>query len=353
MHLASLRLPWEPRSAICTGKLAFDPGGGSGRGTDNERAAKRARREFDGQSFKAIQVSGIDRFLTEISDGLITGMYQPQPNRRAGYTFARSSADALRVWVKQILERQPADFVRMTLRYLWCNCIALTLQRWHFSMNITSVPGSLSEFVAPETTALVIWDMQKGLAGRALHREKLQTSVTALLNAADRIGVLVVWSRHILPPLELQAGPSLLFQMRKAGVSRVEDLRPSMQAGGEDTDFLPGLHPARHHIVLEKSQPSFFVDTPLDLRLKARGIKTIVLAGVATDIGIEFTARHASASGYYAVIAEDACGSYTDEAHANSMTYLRKWMVVASTQEIVQSWPPQAGRKQTASTPFL
>jgi nicotinamidase-related amidase len=84
--------------------------------------------------------------------------------------------------------------------------------------------------------------------------------------------------------------------------------------------------------------PSLFVDTPLDLRLKARGIKTIVLAGVATDIGLEFTARHAMASGYYSVIAEDAAGAYTEEAHARSIAFLRSWTPVVSTDDICTVW---------------
>lgn len=47
-------------------------------------------------------------------------------------------------------------------------------------------------------------------------------------------------------------------------------------------------------------QPSLFVDTPLDLRLKTMGIDTLVIVGVATDIGVEFTCRHAAALGYCA-----------------------------------------------------
>jgi nicotinamidase-related amidase len=48
---------------------------------------------------------------------------------------------------------------------------------------------------------------------------------------------------------------------------------------------------------------------PAGLRLKAVGITTLVLTGVATDIGIEFSARHALVSGFYSVIAENATGA--------------------------------------------
>jgi nicotinamidase-related amidase len=201
-----------------------------------------------------------------------------------------------------------------------------------------AVPLTLEEFVRPSHAALVLWDMQKGLAGKASNVEEVRRNAAALLTAADRAGVLVVWSKHILPPLDLTVGPFLMFLMRKQKVDHPSKLRPFMQRGMEETEFLPGFEPAEHHVVLEKSMPSLFVDTPLDLRLKARGVKSIVLAGVATDIGIEFTARHAVATGYYAVIAEDATGAYSRESHERSIAFLRNSQVVAATSEICAVW---------------
>ncbi|MHA6729634.1 cysteine hydrolase family protein [Devosia sp. A369] len=205
-----------------------------------------------------------------------------------------------------------------------------------------SVPTSLAEFIPPQQTALVLWDMQKGLAGKASNVHTVRASTRRLIEAADAAGVLVIWSRHLLPPLDLTVGPFLLFLMRKQQVDHPSKLRPFMQAGMEETEFLDGFAPAPHHLVIEKSMPSLFVDTPLDLRLKARGISTIVLAGVATDIGIEFTARHAVASGYYAVVAEDATGAYTEEAHNRSIAFLRTAGPVVSTDEICALWTPPA-----------
>ena len=195
------------------------------------------------------------------------------------------------------------------------------------------------DFLRPERVALVMWDMQKGLAGRAVAIQEVQKAAERLLSAADARGVPVIWSRHILPPLELTAGPFLLFLMKKQKVSHPSLLVPTMQRGMEDTEFLPGFAPAPHHIVLEKSQPSLFIDTPLNLRLRALGVDTIILAGVATDIGIEFTCRHAAALGYYSVVVEDATSSYTSEAHERSLAFLRSWTTpVVSSAEICRAW---------------
>ena len=201
-----------------------------------------------------------------------------------------------------------------------------------------TVPLTLEEFVPPQNTALIMWDMQIGLAGRASNTARMQDAAHKLLRAADDAGVLVVWSRHVLPPLDLTVGPMLMFLMKKQGVDHPDKVKPFMQQGMPETAFLPGFSPAPHHLVIEKSMPSLFVDTPLDLRLKARRITTLVLAGVATDIGIEFTARHAMASGYYSVIVEDATGAYSDEAHARSISFLRTWTPVVSSAEICGIW---------------
>jgi nicotinamidase-related amidase len=160
-----------------------------------------------------------------------------------------------------------------------------------------------------------------------------------LVDAAERAAIPVIWSRHILPPLRFTSGPFLKFLMKKQQVDRPSLLKPTMQEGMEDTQFVDGLSPRPNHLVLEKSQPSLFVDTPLDLRLKAMAIDTLVIAGVATDIGIELTCRHAATLGYYSVVAEDATGAYSREAHERSLAFLRGWTTpVVTTQTIVDAW---------------
>lgn len=199
------------------------------------------------------------------------------------------------------------------------------------------IPITIQNFLDRDRVALVMWDMQKGLAGRAVHADTIRANALRLLAAAKAAQIPVFWSRHVLPPPQLISGPFARFLMKKQGVGREEDIRPTMRPGMEETEFLDGLRPDTHDIVLEKSQPSLFIDTPFDLRLKTLGRDIIVLAGVATDIGIEFTARHAASLGYYSVAVEDATGSYTDEAHERSLAFLRSWITPVVTTEVVCS----------------
>jgi nicotinamidase-related amidase len=200
------------------------------------------------------------------------------------------------------------------------------------------VPASFDDFLSPGHTALLMWDFQKGLAGRAVNAQPMLAAAKQLVQAADLAGVPVIWSRHVLPPMAMVPAPWLLWLMRKQGVGSPEALQPVFQAGSEEGEFLADFQPPAHHLVIEKSQPSFFFDTPLDSRLKAIGVRTVVIAGFATDIGVEFTARHASALGYFSIIAEDASGSYTTEAHEHSLKFLRRWVQVAKTSKIKDAW---------------
>ena len=62
-----------------------------------------------------------------------------------------------------------------------------------------------------------------------------------------------------------------------------------------------------------------FDNTPLEAELHKRGVETIVLCGISTDIGVETTARSAATLGFNVVVAEDATSARSVEAHDNAI----------------------------------
>ena len=68
-------------------------------------------------------------------------------------------------------------------------------------------------------------------------------------------------------------------------------------------------------ILVTKRQWGAFHGTELDLQLRRRGIQTVVLAGVATNMGVESTGRQAWEHGYTLIIAEDATTGMSAELH--------------------------------------
>ncbi|KAA9159053.1 cysteine hydrolase [Amycolatopsis acidicola] len=203
----------------------------------------------------------------------------------------------------------------------------------------TEVPRTAADVLDPARTALVLWDLQNGLAGQSPALPGLTGVWKTLMAGAREHGALIVRSRHAAPrPDLMDAVQRWRIGRRTHGENRPEHY---MQPGGHDTAFLPGFEPEPDELVIDKAVPSLFHDTQADSRLRAKGIRTVVLAGVATDIGIDFTARHALALGYFVVLAEDACASYTPAAHEHAMAILRPATFVSTSEEIIKAW---AGR---------
>ncbi|MDR0534200.1 MAG: hydrolase [Verrucomicrobiales bacterium] len=102
------------------------------------------------------------------------------------------------------------------------------------------------------------------------------------------------------------------------------------------TEFTADVSPQAGDIVITKRQWGAFYGTELDLQLRRRGINTIVLGGIATNIGVESTARAAFELGYEQVFVEDAMSSLSVEAHAFAVrTILPRIGRVRSTEQVL------------------
>lgn len=91
------------------------------------------------------------------------------------------------------------------------------------------------------------------------------------------------------------------------------------------------VHIVKHHW-------SAFYGTEMDLQLRRRGIRTVILAGVATNFGVESTIRDAFAHNYAVIAAEDAMTSFSPEMHDFSCRYILPRLArIRKTAEIVAS----------------
>jgi nicotinamidase-related amidase len=203
---------------------------------------------------------------------------------------------------------------------------------------MTEIPERASDVLRPSESALLLWDLQNGLGGHATDLAGLRPKWKDLLARAKASGVLVLRSKHVAPPMRVMRETEVWRIMRRQGVRNASELRPYMQPGTEDARFLDGFEPGPDEIVIEKSTPSLFIGTAADDRLRGAHIRSLVLAGVATDIGIEFTARHALALGYYPIVVTDAVGSYSQEAQERGLACVSSFAMVETTEGIVRAW---------------
>jgi len=167
----------------------------------------------------------------------------------------------------------------------------------------------------PKTTALVLIDLQKGIAGRPLAPHSGADIIKAGGELADR------FRQAGAPVVLVNVGwaPDFKDALRQA----VDKPFPA-PPGGFPADFselVDGLKKAGD-ICITKRQWGAFYGTELDLQLRRRGIQTIVLAGVATNIGVESTARAAWEHGYALILAEDATTSMSAEMHDFSINHI-------------------------------
>jgi len=81
---------------------------------------------------------------------------------------------------------------------------------------------------------------------------------------------------------------------------------PILVEGSWDFAIVDELSPRPGEVVIRKSRPSCFAGTSLDNHLRARGIDTVCVVGIASNVGVEWTLREAVSKEYFAILVRDA-----------------------------------------------
>jgi biuret amidohydrolase len=186
-----------------------------------------------------------------------------------------------------------------------------------------NVPTSLGDVCRPERLGLLVYDMQVGILEQIADREKTIQNVQEVLEAARSAGVRTYFTRHVTLPVELMGVAQLRMWRAWQGVDRLEDVRSPFLPDAPQTQIVPDLRPTEREAVLDKLTLSAFAGTPLELALRGAGVEAIAVVGVATEIGIEPTVRHAGDLGFIPVVVTDACAAGNAEAGARALETLR------------------------------
>jgi nicotinamidase-related amidase len=165
------------------------------------------------------------------------------------------------------------------------------------------------------STALVLIDLQKGILGNALSPITGQELLTRGQALAERFRAAK--ATVVLVNVGFSADGGDLPRQRVDEAMVVP--KGGFPAGWNE--FPPGLMQPGD-LTITKRQWGAFYGTELDLQLRRRRIRTIVLGGVSTQIGVESTARQAYEHGYELLILKDATASSVAEGHDMSMKYI-------------------------------
>jgi nicotinamidase-related amidase len=190
----------------------------------------------------------------------------------------------------------------------------------------------------PRRTAIVVIDIQKGIVAMAAGAPHATASVVAncvnLLTSGRRAGTHPVLVHVGGSP----NGADLLRPVADDPMRGTAALPPDW------SDLLPELGSSPSDTVILKHQWGAFYGTELDLQLRRRGLTTIILCGIATEFGVESTARDAYERGYELVFAEDAMTGRNAESHANAVRHIFPRIgLVRRTEEIAAAFEAGMG----------
>ncbi len=161
----------------------------------------------------------------------------------------------------------------------------------------------------PKTTALLAMDFQTLIVeGFATDKEALLARQAQLLDAARHAGMLVAYVVVGFRPGYPEIGPgNKIFSAAKAS--------GRFAAGDAGVAIHPAVAPRPEEPVVTKHRVGAFFGTDLDMILRANGIETLLLTGIATSGVVLSTLRHAADADYGVVVVQDCCSDPDAEVH--------------------------------------
>ena len=178
----------------------------------------------------------------------------------------------------------------------------------------------------PDNTALMVIDMQTDFCGvggyvdvmgydLSLTRAPIEP-IRAVLAAMRAGGFHVIHTREghrpdltDAPPHKVERGDPSLRIGAPGPMGRI------LVRGEPGHDIIPELYPIKGEPVIDKPGKGAFYQTDLDLMLRNRGIDTLFVCGVTTEVCVNTTVREANDRGYRCVVLSDCCASYFPEFH--------------------------------------
>lgn len=218
------------------------------------------------------------------------------------------------------------------------------------------VPTLLMSLI-PARTALLVIDMQRDFLSPEGYAAQAGLDITPLVTTIEPIqkilavarpaGLLIVHTREGHVPDLSDCPPYKMERSRKAGaeIGSKGPLGRLLVRGEVGHDFVDALRPKVGEVVIDKPGYSAFPHTPLQQVLITRGIETLIITGVTTEVCVSSTLRSAVDLGYRCITVSDACASGDPFLHkaALAMIGVEGGILgeVATTAEVVERFTPK------------
>jgi len=161
----------------------------------------------------------------------------------------------------------------------------------------------------PKTTALLVMDYQTAIVenfsdGKDALLERTASLIAATRASGAKVLYVVVGFRAGYP--EVSPRNMIFSTLKQSGM---------FGAGAPGTEIHKDVAPAQGEVVVTKHRVGAFLGTDLEMVLRANGIETIILAGIATSGVVLSTLRHAADADFRIVVAADCCSDRDGEVH--------------------------------------
>ncbi|MBI2304709.1 MAG: cysteine hydrolase [Chloroflexi bacterium] len=200
---------------------------------------------------------------------------------------------------------------------------------------------SLAEKVNPKESVVIVIDMQNDFCHEDGAQGKNGANVSMCQEMAPRLASFLEEVRQAKVPIifarvardEWSRSEAWEDIMSKRGLLRL------CEEGTWGAEFYGPIQPRPGERVMTKHRNSCFIGTDLDLILRSRGIKTIILTGVATNGCVRSTGRDGFQTNYYVVFVEDCCATSSGiQAHEETIRSARGYAEVVLAQDLVSTW---------------
>jgi nicotinamidase-related amidase len=178
-------------------------------------------------------------------------------------------------------------------------------------------------------SALVLVDLQRWLLDSAAPGSFLEASKDDFISN----------TRALVDAVHAARRPVFYIKVvRPAVVGLTNPANDPLAAGTAGADFLPELHPAADDIVVEKLRVSAFYATRLDGLLRLAGVRSLIVGGLYTHIGVESTVRDGWDRFYTVTIPKECCAAPTREAHENALALsFPRFATITTTRDVLNA----------------
>ena len=193
------------------------------------------------------------------------------------------------------------------------------------------VYNTIEEILDPSHTALVVWDVQRGSTKMIFNKEEFSRNLNSVVELARKSNSIPIFFTSIQMLSKQSESSAIIYTLGKLGFDRLFE-----QFTTGDMDFT--IKPKQDEIVINKHTASIFIDTGFERMLRNAGIITVVFTGIATEGGVESSARDAFNRGFYSVVVSDCVSSPYKDGHDRSLENMKNLITIINSKQIENVW---------------